>query len=114
MSLTIVTSGPRSSEPQVRTALASQGYEVQRTIDNHGLPDSATEKNRDKKSKQPVAFVTCIAPDDQLDAVVACAQTLGYQLRMHHDTPEPPAPDPPTSTLADMRRDIEELKERLH
>lgn len=108
MSLTVVVSGPKSSEPQVRTALASQGFTIQKTVHDHGFPPD--------ESGQPVAFVTCIADDDQLDAVVACAQTLGYRLRLHHDTPEPPPPSTAmqlAATLADMQREISELKARV-
>jgi hypothetical protein len=111
--LTIVLSGPKAAESQVRNAFASQGFEVQRTVDNHGLPDSATEKDRDKKSKQPIAFVTVTAPDEQLNAVRECAETLSYRLRMHHDTPPEPAPDPLMATLEDMQREIDELKARV-
>lgn len=111
-SLTIVLSGPKSSEPQARTALASQGFEVQRTVDNHGLPDAPTGE----PPAQPVAFITVTAEDEQLDAVASCAQTLGYQLRMHHDTPPPHEPSEAeqlAATLADMRREIDELKARV-
>lgn len=104
MSLTIVVSGPKSSEPQVRTALASQGFEVQPTVDDHGFPPEAG---------QLVAFVTVLADEDHLDAVAACAQTLGYRLRLHHETPPEPEPDPIAATLADMRREIDELKARV-
>jgi hypothetical protein len=109
---TIVLSGPKSSEPQVRTALASQGFEVQRTVDNHGLSDVLTEEARlaGEQALQPVAFVTVTADDDQLDAVAACAQTLGYVLRLHHETPPPPTPDPIAATFADMQRQIDELR----
>lgn len=107
MRLTIVVSGPKSSEPQVRTALASAGFEVQKTVHDHGFPPS--------KRKQPVAFVTVTAEEDQLDAVVACASTLGYRLRLHHETPPEPEPSAEmriAATLADMRREIDELKAR--
>lgn len=108
MSLTIVISGPRSSEPQARTALASQGYVVQKTVHDHGFPSDP--------DGNPEAFVTCITDEDQLDAVAACAQTLGYRLRLHHETPPTPEPSPEmllAATLADMRREINELKARV-
>ncbi len=98
----IVVSGPKSSEPQVRTALASQGYTVLKTVHDHRFPPD--------ESGQPEAFVTVLADEDQLDAVAACAQTLGYRLRLHHDTPEAMQL---ASTLADMRREIDELKARV-
>jgi hypothetical protein len=107
VSLTVVVSGPKSSEPQVRTALASAGFEVQKTVDDHGFPP---------ESGPPVAFVTALADEDQLDAVAACAQTLGYALRLHHDTPPEPEPSEAqilAATLADMQREIAELRERL-
>lgn len=104
--ITVVVSGPRSSEPQVRTALASQGFTVEKTVHDHGFPPE----------EQPVAFVTVLADEDQLDAVAACAATLGYRLRLHHDTPEPPPSSAAmqlAATLADMRREIDELKARV-
>jgi len=106
MSTTIVVSGPRSSEPQVRTALASQGFEVQRTVDDHGFPPV---------EGPPIAFVTVLADEDQLDAVAACAQTLGYSLRLHHETPPPAEASDEmklAATLAEMRAEIDELKAR--
>jgi hypothetical protein len=105
MSLTIVVSGPKSSEPQVRTALASAGFEVQQTVHDHGFPPG--------KGKTPAAFVTVLADDDQLDAVAACAQTLSYVLRMHHPTAESAPPDELAATLAAMRREIAELREKV-
>jgi hypothetical protein len=111
MSLMIVTSGPKSAEPQLRTALASRGFQVQPTVAAHGLPDHP----QGKKAKQPVAFVTVLTEDDQLDKVEGCAETLGYVLRLHHETPGAPEPSAEmelASTLADMRREIDELKAR--
>lgn len=108
MSLTAAVSGPKSSESQVRTALASQGFQVLKTDHDHRFPPD--------ESEQPVAFVTCIAETEQLDQVVACAQTLGYRLRLHHNTLEPQPPSPGVqlaATLADMRREIDELKARV-
>jgi hypothetical protein len=112
MSLTIVVSGPKSSEPQVRTALASAGFQVQQTVHDHGLPEVLTEEARlaGEKPAQPQAFVTVLTDEDQLDAVTARAQTLGYVLRLHHETPPEPTPDPLTATLADMQRQIDELR----
>ena len=108
MSLTVVTSGPKSSEPQVRTALASQGFTVQKTVHDHGFPAD--------ESGEPIAYVTCECEEEQLDAVAACAQTLGYRLRLHHETPIPPPPSETqllAATLADMRSEIDELKQKL-
>jgi hypothetical protein len=118
MSLTIVVSGPRSSETQVRTALASRGFEVQHTVDDHGLPDAFTQEAHlaGETPSQPIAFVTVTADEDQLDAVAACAQTLGYSLRMHHETPPPAEPSDEmklAATLAEMRAEIDELKARV-
>jgi hypothetical protein len=106
MSLTIVVSGPKASEPQARTALASQGYVVQKTVHDHGFPPG----------EEPEAFVTVECDEDQLDAVAKCAQTLGYRLRLHHDTPEPAPPSEAqvlAATLADMRREIDELRAKV-
>lgn len=105
MSLTIAVSGPKSSEPQLRTALASQGFDVQKTVHDHGFPPA--------EDGQPQAFVTCIAGEEQLDAVAACAATLSYRLRLHHETPPEPEPSAEmqiAATLADMRREIDELQ----
>lgn len=113
--LTIVVSGPKSSEPQVRTALASQGFQVQPHVYDHGLPEVLTQEAHlaGEEPPQPVAFVTVLADEDQLDAVAACAQTLSYVLRLHHETPPEPKPSEAqvlAATLADMRREINELK----
>jgi hypothetical protein len=104
----IVVSGPKSSESQVRTALASQGFQVLKTVHDHRFPPD--------ESGQPEAFVTVLADEDQLDAVAACAQTLGYRLRLHHETPEPAPPSAAmqlAATLADMQREIDELKAKV-
>jgi hypothetical protein len=113
VSLTVVVSGPKSSEPQVRTALASAGFEVQKTVHDHGFPPV---------EGPPVAFVTVLVDEDPsvpgttLDAVAATANTLGYVLRLHHETPPEPEPSAEmqiAATFADMRREIDDLKARL-
>jgi vacuolar-type H+-ATPase subunit I/STV1 len=108
MSLTIVVSGAKSSEPQVRTALASQGFTVQKTVHDHGFPPDP--------DGNPEAFVTVVAEEEQLDAVAACAASLSYRLRLHHETPEPSPPSAQeqlAATLADMRREIDELRAKV-
>jgi hypothetical protein len=110
---TYVLSGPKAAESQVRTALAAAGFEVQRTIDDHGLPDAQIEEGRDAAPPQPVAFVTVTASDDQLDAVAATASTLSYVLRMHHETPEPAPPSGEQAVaekLADLQAQIDALR----
>ena len=78
----IVVSGPKSSEPQVRTALASQGYTVLKTVHDHRFPPD--------ESGQPEAFVTVLADEDQLDS---CG-------RVRSD-PRLPAPSTPRHTRGD-------------
>jgi hypothetical protein len=112
MNLTIVVSGPKSSEPQARTALASGGFTVLPTVDDHGLHAHASGE----EPPQPAAFVTVTADEEQLDAVAERAATLGYVLRLHHETPPEPEPSAElqlAATLADMRREIDELRTRL-
>jgi hypothetical protein len=112
VNLTIVLSGPKSSEPQVRTALASGGFTVLSTIDDHGLHPHASGE----EPPQPVAFVTVTAEHEQLDAVAERAATLGYALRLHHETSlerEPSGGMQLAATLADLRREIEQLRARL-
>jgi len=108
--LTIILSGPKSSEQQARTALASAGHAVQATAHDHGLAETVTGK----KIRQAVAFLTVEGED--IDAVAATVQPLGYALRMHHKTPEPQPPSVEAqlaSTIADMQREIAELKAKV-
>jgi vacuolar-type H+-ATPase subunit I/STV1 len=106
--ITVVVSGAKSSEPQVRTALASAGFQVLKTVHDHGFPPEETG--------EPIAFVTVLAEEEQLDAVAKCAASLSYRLRLHHETPPEPTPSAEmqiAATLADMRREIDELKDRV-
>jgi hypothetical protein len=110
--LLIVLSGPKSSTQQARTALAASGYTVQNTDHNHGLSDHP----QGKSVRQAVSFLTVEAPEDALDDVAACASSLKFVLRMHHPKPEPPEPSPEqqlAATLADMQREIAELREKV-
>jgi vacuolar-type H+-ATPase subunit I/STV1 len=110
--LLIVLSGPKSSEQQARTALAASGYTVQNTDHNHGLPDHP----QGKKVRQATSFVTVEADEGQLDAVAAAASSLGFHLRMHHTKPEPApvsAEQELAHTLAEMRAEIAELREKV-
>lgn len=110
MSMTIVLSGPKTVEQQARTALASAGYTVHPAGRDHGLPATPTGK----KIRQAASFLT--VDGDDIDHIAESVASLGYVLRMHHDTPETPEPsaeDRIAATLADMRREIAELKAQV-
>ena len=107
MSLTIVLSGPKTAESQARTALAAAGYNMHATSHDHGLPDTATGK----KIRQAVSFITVDGED--VDGPPAAVASLGYVLRMHHDTPEPSGPtveERLVQELAEMRARIDALE----
>lgn len=97
MILTIVLSGPRASEQQARTALASAGFTVDPDGHDHGL----SKHPQGKKPRHAVAFLT--VEHDDVDAVAECARPLNYMLRMHHEKP-------PTPELGFEQRLMEELQ----
>lgn len=106
--LTIVLSGPKSAEPQARTALAAAGFAVDASGHDHGLPDHPVEG---KKLRQVVSFLTVEA--DDVDAVASSAKSVKYVVRMHHERIEPA----PASTeqyllqeLAALRAEVAELR----
>lgn len=102
--LTIVLSGPRSSETQARNALVAAGHNVLDTVHDHGLPEDPIDpEHRPKGYKTPrqaVAFITVHSED--LDGVVESVRGLHYQLRMHHPVLEPPPPDPTVELVRRM------------
>ena len=105
MSLTIILSGPKSSMPQARTALSGVGA-VQPGEHDHGLSPLASGED----TREPQGFITLLGGD--VDRALAVAQTLGWSLRMHHETPEIPAPNSLDVKLARMQAQIDELKGR--
>ncbi len=109
MSLTIILSGPKTAESQARTMLASAGYTVHPQGHDYGLPETTG-----KKPRQAVSFLTVEA--DNIDAVAATVRPLRYMLRLHHHTPspvEPSAEEKLLATLADMQREIAEIKAKI-
>jgi hypothetical protein len=107
---TIVLSGPKTAESQARTALASAGYTPHPTSHDHGLPSTVTGK----KVRQAVSFLSVSA--DDVDGPPAAVASLGYVLRLHHEESPPPEPSVESqlaATLADMQREIAELKAKV-
>ena len=106
--LTIYLSGPKAAESQARTALGSRGFKVLDTVRDHGLPPFATEG---EATSEPQSFIQC--EGDDINAANDAVSPLGWRLRMHHNPPQvlPPDPDQETAaTLAEMRRELDELK----
>lgn len=110
MSLTILLSGPRSSESQARTALAARGFAVHGTDHDYGLsPHPAGEE-----IVEPQAFVT--VDGDDVNLALGTVSPLGWHLRLHHESVPEPQPNPIvalTATLAEMRAEIAALKARI-
>jgi hypothetical protein len=113
--MTIVLSGPRSSETQARNALVAAGHDVQESVHDHGLPEDPIDSEHRPKGykvpRQAVAFLTVHGED--VDAVVDSVQGLHYRLRMHHPIPEPAPPDPTvelTRRMDAMQAEINSLR----
>lgn len=110
MTYAITLSGPKVAEQQARTALAAAGYAPHPNGHDHGLPATVTGK----KVRQAVAWIT--VETDDVNGPPAAVGSLGYVLRMHHETqpePEPSAESQLAATLADMQREIAELKAKV-
>lgn len=114
--LTIVLSGPRSSETQARNALVAAGYDVQDTVHDHGLPEDPVDpEHRPKGYKTPrqaVAFLTVHGED--IDGPVEAVRGLHYQLRLHHPgIAVPLKPDPAVELLtrvAALEAEVNDLR----
>ena len=103
MSLTMLLSGPKSSVPQARNALAASGFQSPETGHDHGMPVEAGE-----------GFLHVLG--DDLDAAVEVVQPLGFRLRLHHATPpaaKPSAEQLIAEELARLRAEIDDLKGRV-
>jgi hypothetical protein len=84
MSLTITLSGPRTSEQQARNALVAEQFDMSPPDHDYGLPAVSDQ--------QAEAFITVIG--DDVDKAWDAVRALGWQLRIHHETPEPARPGP--------------------
>lgn len=99
MSLTIVLSGPKSSQSQARNALASAGITVHATVHDHGLEDLS-------HPGQPDAYLTVEHSD--INQAHQTVEPLGWRLRAHWHTPEPKPP------RQDLMATIEAMQRRLN
>ena len=97
MSLTIVLSGPKVAEQQVRNALTAAGFGVQAHDHDYGLPPIHVEK---KRAREAHSFVTVEGND--VDKATETVGSLGWRLRMHHETPEPKPPSTEQLLLAKL------------
>lgn len=105
----VTVSGPKSSSAQAKTALGR--FDFLHYLDL-GLPEYASETT---KKKQPQGFLTVQATD--VDEVVKAVAPLGWALRMHGPPPESLPGNREhalLATLADMRREIDELKAKVN
>ena len=107
MSLTVVLSGPKASLTQARNALAASGHAVQDTAHHHGLPQTVTGED----IREAQAFIT--VHGDDINAPAETVRSLGWVLRMHHETPGPVPPSPEqqlANRLAALEAELAELK----
>jgi hypothetical protein len=109
--LTIVLSGPKASVNQARTALATAGVgDVQSVDHDHGLPPQASGD----EIREAQGFITLMGED--IDAATRVASALGWRLRLHFPTPEPPQPTEAEqlhADVADLKAQVADLKARL-
>lgn len=107
--LTIVLSGPKVSTNQACTALVAAGLSVETADHDHGLPEHASGED----IREPQAFVT--VQGDDVDHAHQVVRSLGWCLRLHFPTPEPPPPSAEEQLreeLAKLRAEVEALKAR--
>jgi len=111
MPLTIVLSGPKASVNQARTSLASAGVGDVMSVDHdHGLPPLASGE----EIREAQGFITLLGED--IDAASRAVAGLGWRLRLHFPTPEPPPPnemDLLREDVANLKAQMADLKARL-
>lgn len=119
--LTIALSGPADTRAQAEVALEDARIPVYPTsgpcpcgcpaVGPLGQPAGhhAVMDWRTKFPDEDCAWLT-VEHKDVNHVVSVVEKAEGWRLRMHYETPAPPAPDPLTATLAEMRAEIDALK----
>ena len=71
--LTILLTGPKSSQPQARTALAGGGFELNSKPHDYGL-----------ELEKGTGVISVEGSD--IDAAHDCVSPLGWRLTLHHES----------------------------
>lgn len=105
MSWTITISGPRDDLARVELALEDAGVPI--------LPEDHHEHSWGAKVPVEDGEMVLTVDHPSVADVARLAESVGWRLRTHHPALGAPQPDPLAATLADMRREIAELKARV-
>jgi hypothetical protein len=112
-------SGPERTRANVEVALEDARI-PQLPDDHHGMMDwnrKLPQLPSGEEPKEPHGFVTVhVADAEGLNKAVSACEPHSWVLRVHYPEPDRPEPSPEqriAATLADMQREIAELKARV-